>query len=191
MVLLGSGSFLSQEGLNQTALVYNNLFEKAGHLFDDLFQDEDSKIKLGVAYNQAEKTTTGTQVNSRFDVNISTQVNDRITINGKVGVPVGGVNESAIVGNLEIQYRVNEDGTMYLKVYNRENEINYIGEGIGYTQGLGISYEVDFDTFSELVNKIFKKKIEKKPEDKKPINEPKQDTKLNAIMPVDDKKKKG
>ncbi len=191
MVLLGSGSFLSQEGLNQTALVYNNLFEKAGHLFDDLFQDEDSKIKLGVAYNQAEKTTTGTKVNSRFDVNISTQVNDRITINGKVGVPVGGVNESAIVGNLEIQYRVNEDGTMYLKVYNRENEINYIGEGIGYTQGLGVSYEVDFDTFSELVNKIFKKKIEKNPENKKPTNEPKQDTKLNAIMPVDDKKKKG
>jgi hypothetical protein len=40
---------------------------------------------------------------------------------------------------------------------NKENDINYfVGQGIGYTQGAGISYEVDFDTFQELLNKIFK-----------------------------------
>ena len=73
-------------------------------------------------------------------------------------MPVGGVNESAIVGNLEVEYRVNEDGTINLRVFNRENEINYIGEGgVGYTQGIGMSYEVDFDTFKEFVNKVFKK----------------------------------
>jgi hypothetical protein len=53
-------------------------------------------------------------------------------------------------------YRVNEDGTLNLRLFNKENDINYIGQGIGYTQGLGVSYEVDFDTFKELVNKIFK-----------------------------------
>jgi hypothetical protein len=46
-------------------------------------------------------------------------VNERITINGKVGVPFGGINESAIVGDLEIQYRVNEDGTLNLRLFNR------------------------------------------------------------------------
>ena len=46
---------------------------------------------------------------------------------------------------------------MNLRLFNKENDINYIGQGIGYTQGLGVSYEVDFDTFKELVNKIFKK----------------------------------
>lgn len=193
LVLLASKSFLSQEGLNQTALVYNNLFEKAGHLFDDLFQDDDSKIKLAVAYNQAERTQTDTQANSRFDVNISTQISDKITINGKVGVPIGGVNETAIVGNVEIQYRVNDDGTMNLKVFNRENEINYIGEGIGYTQGIGISYEVDFNTFSELVNKIFNKKLAKLQEDTTPSknkNSADTDVKINAVLPIDNKKKK-
>jgi hypothetical protein len=45
-------------------------------------------------------------------------VNERITINGKVGV-FGGINESAIVGDLEIQYRVNEDGTLNLRLFNR------------------------------------------------------------------------
>ena len=33
--------------------------------------------------------------------------------------------------------------------------MTYIGQGVGYTQGLGISYEVDFDTFRELITKIF------------------------------------
>ena len=75
---------------------------------------------------------------------------------------MGGINESAIVGNVEMQYRVNEDGSMNLRVFNRENDINYIGEGIGYTQGVGITYEVDFNTFKELVNRFFKKhKIDK------------------------------
>lgn len=188
LVLLGSGSFLSPEGINQSSLVTSNLFEKASSLFDDLFQDKDSKIKFDVAYNQAEKTIAG-KTNGTFDLNISSQINDRISVNGKLGVPVGGVNESAIVGNLEVKYRVNEDGTMNLRVFNRENEINYIGEGIGYTQGLGISYEVDFDTFNELVNKIFKKKIidiEKKSDNNQ---EPDSNTKPDFINFSDDKKK--
>ena len=50
---------------------------------------------------------------------------------------------------------------MNLRIFNRENDINYIGQGIGYTQGAGISYEVDFDTFKELINKIFKSKIDR------------------------------
>ncbi|MNE83729.1 hypothetical protein D3C80_1805690 [compost metagenome] len=65
-----------------------------------------------------------------------------------------------IVGNVEIKYRVNDDGTLNLRVFNRENDINYIGEGIGYTQGLGVSYEVDFDTLRELWFKIFNIKTE-------------------------------
>jgi hypothetical protein len=45
-----------------------------------------------------------------------------------------------------------------LRVFNKENDITYIGQGVGYTQGLGISYEVDFDTFRELISKVFKNK---------------------------------
>jgi hypothetical protein len=75
-----------------------------------------------------------------------------------VGVPVGGINQSAIVGNVEVQYRVNEDGTLNIRLFNRENDITYVGQGIGYTQGLGVSYEVDFNTFNELVRKIFSNK---------------------------------
>jgi hypothetical protein len=113
-------------------------------------------MNVEVIYTAAEKTALR-PTDGRVVASISTQINERITINGKVGVPTGGVSETAIVGNFEMQYRVNEDGTLNLRVFNKENDINYIGQGIGYTQGAGVSYEVDFDTFKELVNKIFKK----------------------------------
>ena len=100
----------------------------------------------------------GTETDGRFGVTVSSKINDRITFNGKLGVPVGGINQSAVVGDVEVQYRVNEEGTLNLRVFNKENDISYIGQGIGYTQGLGISYQIDFDTFKELVNTIFKKK---------------------------------
>ena len=161
--LLYAGSFLSQVGVDQSNLT-SNLFESASGLVNDIFQDAEGKLNVGFDYVSADKRP-GLETDGRVGVTISSRINEKITINGKVGVPVGGINDSAIVGDVEILYRVNEDGTLNLKLFNKENDINYIiGQGIGYTQGLGASYEVDFDTFKELVNKIFKKhKIELAP----------------------------
>lgn len=160
LYLLSSGGFLSPEGVSQSDFA-GNLFERASGLFNDIFQDEDGKFVVGLDYVSADRRP-GIETDGRVGVTLSTKVNDRITINGKVGVPVGGINESAIVGDVEVQYRVNEDGTLNLRVFNRENDINYIGQGIGYTQGIGLTYELDFDTFKEFANKIFKNmKIDK------------------------------
>ncbi|MGC4039932.1 MAG: translocation/assembly module TamB domain-containing protein [Flavobacterium sp.] len=154
LYLLSTGSFLSPEGVSQSQLS-NNLFEKASSLFGDIFSGKDDKISIAPEYVVADRTP-GQQTDGRFGVTVSSKINDRITVNGKVGVPVGGITETAIVGDLEVQYRVNEDGTLNLRVFNKENDITYIGQGIGYTQGIGMSYEVDFDNLLELVNKIFK-----------------------------------
>lgn len=154
LYLLSTGSFLSQDGVNQNQLS-NNLFEKASSLFNDIFKGENDKLQLGIDYVTADKTPE-LQTDGRFGVTVSSKINERITVNGKVGVPVGGISETAIVGDVEVQYRVNEDGTLNLRVFNKENDITYIGQGIGYTQGIGMSYEVDFDTMKELINKIFK-----------------------------------
>ncbi len=154
--LLAYGGFLSKEGLNQSQIT-NVFYEKAGALFSQLFQEEDGKIQLNVDFVNADRTP-GAETDGRIGVSVSSKINDRITINGNVGVPVGGINQSAIVGNVEIQYRVNEDGTLNLRLFNKENDITYVGQGIGYTQGLGVSYEVDFNTFDELIKKIFSKR---------------------------------
>jgi len=163
LYLLSTGSFLSSEGVSNSALT-SNAFETATNLLTGMIHSEDEKFQVEIDIIGADKTI-GKESDGRFVASISSKINERITINGKVGVPFGGVSETAVVGDVEVLYRVNEDGTVNLRFFNRENDISYIGEGIGYTQGVGVSYEVDFDTFKELANKFFKnKKIEKAPD---------------------------
>lgn len=160
LYLLSSGGFLSPEGVNQSDFS-GSLFETASSLLGDILKTDSDKFKVGLNYVSPDRRI-GKETDGRVVATISSKINERITINGKVGVPFGGINESAVVGDVEVQYRVNQDGTMNLRLFNRENDINYIGQGIGYTQGMGVTYEVDFDTFRELVSKIFKKyKIKK------------------------------
>lgn len=149
--LLALGSFTTPDTAGNAA--YGPLFERASSLLGDIFADEGSKLQLGFDYSQGDRLN---EVSDRVGVTLATQINDKISINGQVGVPVGGVTESVLVGNVEIQMELNEDGSLKAHAFNRENDVNYIGEGIGYTQGLGLTYQVDFDNFRELIQKVFK-----------------------------------
>ena len=53
---------------------------------------------------------------------------------------------------------MNDEGSLKAKVFNKENEFRYIGDELGYTQGVGLSYDVDFNTFRQLIRKITSQK---------------------------------
>ena len=164
--LLSSGSFLSDKGVAENAIT-GNLLERANSLFEDIFSNDD-KFKIGLNYVQADRNNPQFATEGRVGFTLSTQISDKITINGKLGVPVGGINESVVVGDVEVQLRLNEDGTLKARFFNKENDINYLGEGgIGYTQGLGVSYEVDFNSFKELMYKILNSKKARKEKESK------------------------
>jgi hypothetical protein len=152
LFLVTQGSFYSEFAIGQNAIT-GNLVERASSLVNDIFADEDGKFQVGVNYVQGDRTPDQQTVD-RFGLSLSTQISDRVLINGAVGVPVGGMTESVIVGDVEIQFLLNEDGSLRAKVFNRENNIQFIGEEIGFTQGIGLTYSVDFDTFRELIRKI-------------------------------------
>ena len=152
LFLVTQGTFYSEFGLRGAA-IYGTLAERASSIVNDIFADEDGKFQVGVNYVQGDRTPDQQTVD-RFGLTLSTQISDRVIINGQVGVPIGGVTESVIIGDLEIEFLLNEEGTLRAKVFNRENNIQFIGEEIGFTQGVGLSYNVDFDTFKELIRKI-------------------------------------
>ena len=54
---------------------------------------------------------------------------------------------------------LNEDGSLKAKVFNRENEFRYIGDKLGYTQGVGLTYQVDFQIFEILYLSLLKKQV--------------------------------
>ncbi|MEJ2113175.1 MAG: translocation/assembly module TamB, partial [Flavobacteriaceae bacterium] len=169
LYLLTTGSFSS--GLNNIN-PYGTLTERLTGIVNSLFTNSDNKLQVGINYENAERTPEY-QSDAKLGLNIQTRISDRVLINGNVGVPIGGVSETVIAGDVEIDFLLNEDGTLTANVFNRENSIQNFGEEIGYTQGVGISYTVEFDTFKELIQKIVKnnKKKEENSQEKENIPE--------------------
>ncbi len=155
LFLISTGSFSrGLSGLNFSGTIADRL----NGIINGIFTSGDSKVNVGLNY-EAGANRPDYQTGDRFGVTLQTKITDRVLINGKVGVPVGGAGatETVIAGDVEIDFLLNEDGTLTATVFNRENSIRNFGEAIGYTQGVGVSYSVDFDTFKELIQSLFKK----------------------------------
>ncbi len=191
--LLAQGTFVNdQTGINQQA-VTGNLIQTASGLLNQILAGNNDKFNLGVSYEQGLlDPNADIQTENRIGVTVSTQISDRILVNGRVGVPVGGVSETVVAGDVEVQVLLNEEGTLSAKIFNWENQIQqFLAERQGYTQGVGLSYQVDFNSFKELMQKVFKKK---KKEEKPPVQDQAteimgQDS-LIRFIPKDDSTKK-
>ena len=156
LFLLAQGSFVNEQtGINQQA-VTGNLLQSASGILNSLLAGDNDKLNFGLSYEQGIlDRTTDIQTENRLGVTLSTQISERVLLNGRVGVPVGGVSETVVAGDVEVQILLNEEGTLSAKIFNRENEIQqFLADRQGYTQGVGLSYQVDFDSFKELLRKI-------------------------------------
>ncbi|MFH4965221.1 translocation/assembly module TamB domain-containing protein [Gaetbulibacter sp. M235] len=151
LYLLSTGAF--SRGLSELNFS-GTIAERLNGIVNSIFSSDDSKFNVGINYEVGENRPDY-KTDDRFDLTLQTQISDRVLINGKVGVPVGGETQTVVAGDVQIEFLLNEDGTLRAKVFNRENSIRNFGEEIGYTQGVGISYNVDFDTFKELLQKLF------------------------------------
>jgi hypothetical protein len=158
--LLSQGVFISDLSLSaiSTQTLTNNLFQKASGVFESIFSGDQDKLKLGLDYLQGDRNAEATaQTRDRLGLTLVTQVSERLLINGKLGVPFGGVEETIIVGDVTIEFLLSKDGALRARIFNRENEFQYFGDELGYTQGIGLSYRVGFDDFKSLIKKIVKK----------------------------------
>ena len=156
--LLAQGNFLSDAAAGEKLLAYNML-ETAAGIFNQLLSSEDDKLNLGVSY-EAGTIDPNRAYNSadRLGITVSTQITDRVLFNGKLGIPVGGVTQTAVAGDFEVQFLLTKDGRLSAKIFNRENELQqYLIDKIDYSQGVGLTYKVDFDTFKQLIRDIFTK----------------------------------
>ncbi|MBU2949217.1 translocation/assembly module TamB domain-containing protein [Tamlana agarivorans] len=176
LYLLSTASFSS--GLSDLNFS-GTIAERLNGIINGLFTGGDSKLNIGLNYESGQNRPDY-QTDDRFGVTLQTQISDRVIINGKVGVPVGGsgATQSVVAGDVEIAFLLNKDGNLTANVFNRENSIRNFGEKIGYTQGIGVAYSVDFDTFRELIQEILRKSdaIEIEDEDENAI-----DKKENAL----------
>jgi len=155
--LLAQGNFVNEQmGLSQQALT-GNLLQSASGLLEEVLGASEV-VDLGLSYEQGYRNpNANVAIEDRIGVTVSTQLGNRLLFNGKLGVPVGRVTETVVAGDVELQLILNEEGTLSAKIFNRENTLSQFLASIpGYTQGLGLSYQVDFNNFKELVRRVLK-----------------------------------
>jgi len=98
----------------------------------------------------------GDQLSSdEVEVALSKQIlNNRMTINvnGNYDVRPTTASTNQLVGDVEVEYKINKAGKVRLKVFTRAND-HLLYEYAPYTQGVGMFYREEFDTFGDLARK--------------------------------------
>ena len=153
--------FFNEENLDQTgnAAITGTTSELISNTLSNVINNGGDKFQIGFGYTAGERNQIDApQIDDQVDISLETQINDRILINGKLGVPVGESTESDIVGEVKIEFLLDESGQLRWSLFNRQNEIQYTLEEEGYTQGVGLSYQLNFDKVKEIFKKNKKEK---------------------------------
>lgn len=158
--LLVLGSFASTNIGNSS--LTNSTFEMLSGQLSGLLSQISKDFDIGLNYRPGDALS-----NEELEVALSTQLfNDRVSIEGNFGVSNNkNVSQSAsnIVGDVDVSVKLNADGSFRLKAFNHSNHSSWLNYGVfdnyaPYTQGIGISYRQEFDTFNELIQKKKNKK---------------------------------
>lgn len=126
--------------------------------------------------NQMISNIIGTQQNWNFSSSLTTGekgwddldiegilsgrlLDDRILINGAFGYRDNAMtNQGSFIGDFEVKWRLNREGNLYLKAYNQTND-RYFTKATLNTQGLGISWQHNFEAIRARMKKKEKKHI--------------------------------
>jgi len=128
----------------------------ASELFSNQLSNWLSEISnnfdVGVNYRPGDQIT-----DDEIQLALSTQIlNDRVTINGNIGnngTQVTTDNSNNFVGDFDVNIKLTNNGKLQLKAYNHSNN-NIIYETSPYTQGIGLTYRENYDSFDELWEKF-------------------------------------
>lgn len=81
-------------------------------------------------------------------------LNDRLILSGSFGVEnrkIDDANQSSIIGDVELEYLLNESGTFRVNIFNESNDKTVIQSQVqgSFTQGAGLYYKEDFHTIND------------------------------------------
>ncbi|MFN4123808.1 MAG: translocation/assembly module TamB domain-containing protein [Flavobacteriales bacterium] len=136
---IGEGRGSGGVGSNASELLSNQLSNWLSKLSDN--------VDIGVNYR-----TGNPQSADEITIQLSTQLSDRITFDGNFG-QVSNVNNpqtTNLVGEFNIEVRITDDGRLRMKIFNRSNQYILITNDVPYTQGVGLFYRREFESFSDL-----------------------------------------
>ncbi len=154
----------SDDASSGSNAISNNAIEMLSNQLSNWLSKISDDFDIGINYKE------GGEVSSdEVELALSTQLfNDRVSINTNVGVGTGSnTNEEVsqteqksankIVGDVEIEVKLNKSGTLRAKAFNRTNQRNAESSDKDlYTQGVGVFYRKEFRTVGELATDFWK-----------------------------------
>ena len=157
VALLLAGTFLPSEQsgvFNSSNILYSNIGEVVSSQINNIFQKLSIPIDIGLGYQQQ---NTGNDI---FDVAISTQLfNNRVVVNGTVGNRnkkyATSAGSSDIVGDLDIELKLDKEGKYRLSAFSHSADGNTNFLDNSQRNGVGISFQQEFNTLGELLRSIF------------------------------------
>lgn len=159
--LLLSNSFLPDEQsgiVNNSSMLYSNVTEAMANQLSNILHKLDIPLDLGLKY---QPTDQGTDI---FDVAVSTQLfNNRVVVNGNIGNKQyeGGGVQNDVVGDLDIEIKLNRPGTIRLNLFS--HSADQYSNFLDNTQrnGGGITLQTEFNSFRQLLKNLFSGKTKR------------------------------
>lgn len=115
-----------------------------------------NEFDIGINYRPGDEISS-----QEVELALSTQLfNDRLIIDSNFGLSdrqnsPNGQNNNNLIGDVSIEYKVSKDGKLRVKAFNKSNQFTLTEINSPYTQGVGISYKEEFDTFGEFYRSFF------------------------------------
>jgi hypothetical protein len=142
------GNYQGSAGANASELLSNQVSNWLSQVSKD----------VNISFNYRVKDAISP---AELDLALSRQFSERFLFDANVGFtgdraasqPNNTQTQNTIVGDFNAEYKLNKDGRIRLKAFNKTNNNILINSNSPYTQGVGIFYRVDFDHFLDLFKK--------------------------------------
>lgn len=106
------------------------------------------ELTPGWSFSPYFRTEKGDFSDMEVDLALSSSLLDnRLILNGNLGYRDKATSSTTFIGDFDIEYLLNNSGTLRLKAYNHFNDQNYYLRSALTTQGVGIVFKRDFNHF--------------------------------------------
>lgn len=162
LVVLGGFMPGAQSGImnsnSSSNFILSNLSSIMTGQLNTVLQKFDIPLDFGLSYQQNDVG------NNVVDVAVSTQLFDNmVSVNGSVGNrKFSSTSDENMVGDLDISIKMNRSGHFKLNLFSHsaDDYTNYLDNT--QRNGVGVSYQKEYDSFKSLFREIFRKEDKEK-----------------------------
>jgi hypothetical protein len=159
-------------GPNVANAAGSNTSEMLSNQLSNMLSKISNDFDIGVNYRPGDAISK-----DELEVALSTQLfNDKLSVEGNIGNNTNAQNPNNLVGDVNVDYKLTEDGKVRVKAFNKANDNSQTNINGAYTQGVGVFYREEFNTIGDLydqyletIDKWKKNRKKRKEEDPPPL----------------------